>query len=319
MATVSFYVYLHKRASDGRVFYVGKGFDKRAWKKSCRSDYWKRIEKKHGRTVEIVLDGLQEWYAFELEAQLVDFYGRENLCNLRDGGEGGISPSQETRQKMSIARKGRKDKPETLEKKRKRMLGKPLADEIKKKISATLKGRTGRKHSKETKEKLRSIFSGRVVTAETGRKISEAKKGKKGRKMSESEIKAIKERLNKKIYCSNGMVFASQTDACNFLNSIGKITKGNSALSNCANGKTSSAYGFVWSFDNSAFGKEAPNTNNEKKQVKCSNGMVFNSISEAGEWVYNSGMSKSKRTRSNISSCCLGNLGSAYGLHWQYL
>jgi len=117
MATNLFYVYLHRKKSNNDVFYVGKGFDKRAWKKTSRSEYWKRIENKHGRIVEIVKDGLQENEAFELEKEVIAFYGRKNLCNLNDGGYGGTNPSQETRLKMSIAGKGKIVSEETREKK----------------------------------------------------------------------------------------------------------------------------------------------------------------------------------------------------------
>lgn len=87
------YVYLHRKATNGEVFYVGKGSDKRCFDKSHRSDYWKRVFKKHGVVVEIYESGLQEWYANELEINLIAYYGRKNLklgslINLTDGGEG---------------------------------------------------------------------------------------------------------------------------------------------------------------------------------------------------------------------------------------
>lgn len=313
----SHYVYLHKRASDGRVFYVGKGFGKRAWKKTQRSDWWKRIEAKHGRTVEIFMDGLQEWYAFELEAELIDFYGRENLCNLRDGGHGGINPSEETRQKMSIARKGRKDSPETLEKKRLASLGRSPSMEARKKISASLKGNKSHGWSKESREKLSKSLKGRIFSAEHGKRISEAKKGKTGRKLPAHEIEAIKERLSKTIYCSNGMIFKSQLHAIDFLKKQGHSPSDNSAISRCATGKTGYAYGFVWGYDDSVFGKKPPTPINEKKPIKCSNGMIFASVSDAGQWVMDSGLSKCK-ANSNISSCLTNKLKSAYGLTWAY-
>lgn len=103
-----FYVYLHKKNTDKSVFYVGKGTGKRAWKKSQRSEYWKRIEKKHGRIVEILKNELNEQEAFDLEKETIKFYGRKNLCNLNDGGFGGINPSKETKIKMRLARIGKK-------------------------------------------------------------------------------------------------------------------------------------------------------------------------------------------------------------------
>ena len=75
------------------MFYVGKGKGGRAWSPSGRNQMWERVNSKHGRIVEIVEQNLQEWYAFELEKDLISLYGRRDdkygtLVNLTDGGEG---------------------------------------------------------------------------------------------------------------------------------------------------------------------------------------------------------------------------------------
>jgi hypothetical protein len=97
-STRDFYVYVHRRATDGTVFYVGKGTGNRAYASQGRSRYWRNIVSKHGYTVQIVQTGMQEWWAFEMERELISSYGRENLCNLTDGGEGcsGVKKSPET-------------------------------------------------------------------------------------------------------------------------------------------------------------------------------------------------------------------------------
>ena len=99
---MDFYVYLHKKKTNGEVFYVGKGSGDRAWKKEGRNEFWKKVVNKHGYDVEIHSNHLQEWYAFELERDLIAYYGRRQLglgtlVNLSDGGEGtgGWVPSQE--------------------------------------------------------------------------------------------------------------------------------------------------------------------------------------------------------------------------------
>lgn len=87
-----FYVYLHRKLTDGSVFYVGKGYLSRAWRDgpgSGRSVRWNRTVSKHGYSVDIYISGVQEWYAFEVEKELIAYYGRDRLCNLTDGGEGG--------------------------------------------------------------------------------------------------------------------------------------------------------------------------------------------------------------------------------------
>lgn len=88
-----YYVYVHKKASTGEIFYVGKGVNKRCTSPHRSNKFWKFVALKHGVIVEIVAEGLQEWYAFELEKELVDYYGRRNdnrgsLVNLCDGGSG---------------------------------------------------------------------------------------------------------------------------------------------------------------------------------------------------------------------------------------
>lgn len=102
-------VYIHRKLSDGSIFYIGKGRgEKRARSKSARSTIWKRIEAKHGRSVDIVLDGLSNDQACELESFLISEIGRENLANMTDGGEGtpGRYVSEKTRKLVSEKNRG---------------------------------------------------------------------------------------------------------------------------------------------------------------------------------------------------------------------
>ena len=110
---MDFYVYLHRKKTTGEVFYVGKGKGRRAWQHSDRSDYWKKVANKHGYLVELFQNNIQEWYAFELERELISYYGREDLnegtlVNFTDGGEGlsGYSHSLERKTEMSEQRRG---------------------------------------------------------------------------------------------------------------------------------------------------------------------------------------------------------------------
>lgn len=102
-------VYVHKKKSDGSIFYVGKSHGhKRANLKSNRTEYWKRVERKYGRTVHIVSEGLSNDEACELEMFLISEIGRDNLVNMTDGGEGapGRFVSEETREKVRNKNKG---------------------------------------------------------------------------------------------------------------------------------------------------------------------------------------------------------------------
>lgn len=98
---MDFYVYLHKKKTTGEVFYVGKGSGKRAWSVRGRSKFWKSIVSKYGVDIEVYADNLQEWYAFELEQDLISLYGRRDLgdgalVNLNDGGYGGTCGYEHT-------------------------------------------------------------------------------------------------------------------------------------------------------------------------------------------------------------------------------
>lgn len=100
------YVYVHRRADDGRIFYVGKGsHPDRANERSSRNRFWHAVVSKHGLIVEVVLHFQTDQLAQQCERDLIAWYGRENLTNLTDGGDGcaGINPSRETRAKLSAA------------------------------------------------------------------------------------------------------------------------------------------------------------------------------------------------------------------------
>lgn len=86
-----FYVYLHYRASTGRVCYVGKGQRGRAWSARGRNRHWLRCAAKHGIAVDVVADGLSEPCAFDMECAFIAALGGagEKLCNQTSGGEGG--------------------------------------------------------------------------------------------------------------------------------------------------------------------------------------------------------------------------------------
>lgn len=108
-----FCVYIHRRNHDGTAFYVGKGLKYRPYQKSGRSSWWHRIVNKYGYTVEIVIENLQEWAAFEIEKDLIAYYGRMDLgdgglCNLSDGGEGasGCVPTKERLAQLSAQSSG---------------------------------------------------------------------------------------------------------------------------------------------------------------------------------------------------------------------
>ena len=171
------YVYQHIRNDTGNVFYIGIGSDKggkyyRAYRKTGRNNYWNNITNKHGYRVEIVMDNLSWEEAISNERRLISIYGRKNLCNMTDGGEGtpGWKPTEEQRIEMSRIRKGKcyggREK------------GFKTPEETRKKISESMKGNNRNKRNPvpdETRTKIKEALLGKpsptrkkVMCIETG-------------------------------------------------------------------------------------------------------------------------------------------------------
>lgn len=214
-----YYVYLHKRSSDGSVFYVGKGKHNRAWAKRNYNSHWTNIAKKHGLSVEICQDNMTEDDAFLLEMWLIAKIRHEgyDLCNKTDGGDG--------------------------------VPGTGLVE----------------------------------------------------------------------VYCSNGMRFASMTEATDWVrrNVSDKASIG--SIWSCCAGRDKSAYGFTWSYNDDCGEYIDPGERRgqlQSKEVHCSNGMSFSSVKSAAEWLRGNGWPKAGGA--GISSCCRGVYGTAYGYGWSY-
>jgi len=101
-------LYRHIRLDTNTPFYIGIGQDeKRAYDKHHRNDHWKRIVKKHGYKVHIMMDDLTWEEACQKEIEFIQLYGRKDLglgtlVNMTDGGDGNLNPSKETRTKICI-------------------------------------------------------------------------------------------------------------------------------------------------------------------------------------------------------------------------
>lgn len=97
-----FYIYCHRKKTDGKCFYIGKGTGNRFKSKNGRNQYWHNIVNKHGFEVIILINNINEEKTFEYESYFCKQIGYENLCNIRkELGNGGYSMSEETKQKIS--------------------------------------------------------------------------------------------------------------------------------------------------------------------------------------------------------------------------
>ena len=164
MLDKQFYVYVHMKATDDSVFYVGKGCKYRYTTKQGRNQYWNRIVNKHGFVAEIIKDGLSFQEANAYEIQLIKELRDQGcqLCNMTDGGEGclGVKKTPEQKAAISLKNKGKKRSDKTKAKMlgNKNALGTKRSPEVKAKMSASKKGTNnlqGRFVSEETRNKTR--------------------------------------------------------------------------------------------------------------------------------------------------------------------
>jgi len=188
-----YYTYAYLR-EDKTPYYIGKGKGKRIYSTN-------RIIKppKDKSRVIYLKQNLTEEEAFRHEIYMIAVFGRKDLgtgilYNLTDGGDGasGLSHSEESKIKMSGAKKGKSQSEET----RRKMseanrgenhpnYGKTLSEETRKKMSEAKKNQ-----SEETRRKISEAKKGKSQSEETRRKMSEAKKNmseETKRKLSEAK------------------------------------------------------------------------------------------------------------------------------------
>lgn len=168
-----YYIYAYLRL-DGTPYYIGKGKGIRAYQKQNH----KVSVPKNKSQIIIMETNLTEVGALALERFYIRWYGRKNigtgiLRNLTDGGEGvsGLVLSEESRNKISLGNKGKKQTSKAKEKISKSKKGKGIG------INAGAKHPFyGKTHTLETRERLSRARKGRKYSPETCLKMSEAKK-----------------------------------------------------------------------------------------------------------------------------------------------
>lgn len=250
-----FYVYLHRRADNNEVFYVGKGSGDRIYRKDGRSVWWNSIVTKHGYTYEYAEKGLSEESAFDLEIELIKFY-RENghtLCNIKDGGQGyaGYKPTAERVAKL-----------------REHLQSEEFKANMRKKIGKEVICSNGMifETCKEAEKWCEYSPSGSKISTCCRRERKSAH-GFVWRFLTDCDD--LMECLNngrdafvefkcqehldkskpKKVYCSNGMSFYSGREATRWYHSIGFTKVISSYISVCCNGRKKTLHGLQWSFE----------------------------------------------------------------------
>lgn len=153
-----YYVYLHYKTGEDKPFYVGKGKGERAYSTHNRSKYWHNVAT-GGYKVEYEFEQLDETTALQMEADLIQMWGRRNLntgclVNLTDGGDTNNNRvvTIDTRRRMRDAQLGKKRATSAVEKARQKLAGHPVSDETREKIS---RAQIGKVVSNETRDRLR--------------------------------------------------------------------------------------------------------------------------------------------------------------------
>lgn len=161
MGSAEFYVYEHWRPDIDQCFYVGKGRGRRAYNLRPRNPYYRAIKAKlktEGLAIEIriIAKEMAESSAFSLEVERIEYWRSVGvrLANLTNGGDGVSGLHAEGRALIAAKLKGNKhsaglkrsEKAKTAISLRmmgnKIWLGRPIAEETKRKLSQIHKGRT---------------------------------------------------------------------------------------------------------------------------------------------------------------------------------
>lgn len=224
--TEKFYVYLHLKADDGSVFYIGKGQGKRAFHNKIyqRSKWWHHVANKHGVKVNIIESFENEADALSLEIYLIQSYRQlgAHLINLTNGGDGasGYVQSEETKNKHRLA-----------------SLKAWGNDEFK--IAQSLKAKeTALKQwgSLEFKEKtiagIKRLHKDPIYRQYNLEKL---------KKMSDINSRTIKN-------IETGMIFKNRTEAVLWLKAIGIKTANQVSIGYALNGRYSTAYNYHWEY-----------------------------------------------------------------------
>lgn len=162
--SLTYYVYAHLNPISLKPFYIGKGKGNRWYSTQDRSNWWGNYTAKHGFIPKILVDGLSNKDACEIEKQYISRYGFKKagglLINQTAGGEGGNTFDPIGGKNWNSGKTGIY-KPEAIEKLRQSRIGKKLPEDVKAKVLAGLKKAAAKSLESRT-HKVRCLVTGKV-------------------------------------------------------------------------------------------------------------------------------------------------------------
>lgn len=258
-----FYVYLHRRKTDGTVFYVGKGSGYRATSRSGRNRWWKRVVEKHGYYHEIISSGLTNDESCALEIEKISELRDKGvkLCNVANGGESGLAGiplSDAHKQLLRDMNLGKKQNPDHARKSAMAKVGKKQPRAA---VEAMVKDKRKRVINSNGEVFLSASHAARAMADRHGAyasqgNISMACRGERPGAFGYGWSYDLKKTpdapsgitsIMKRIRCSNGMEFNSAQDAMRWVKSWRGISNTQN-ITACARGESKTAYGFSWEY-----------------------------------------------------------------------
>ena len=221
-----FYVYIHRKADDDSIFYIGKGQGKRAYHQNSyhRSKLWHQTVFSHGLKVEIIESFHSEKDALSFERYLIASYRLLNqpLINKTNGGQG-LSGYEAPE---SVRLKHRSD-----------ALKSWMNPEFRNKNTNTAI-KLGEKNWKSQEYRQKTVAGMRKLHADPVFKKKHAEKLAMMSKLNSKSFKNIE----------TGMIFKNRPEAILWLKSLGFNTANQVSIGYALNGKYPTAYTYHWEY-----------------------------------------------------------------------
>jgi hypothetical protein len=302
MTRRDFYVYLHHKADDGTVFYVGKGCGHRAFVRSDRRNHgWQLAKKKHGLNVSFLRKDMPEVCALTLERMAIHFFRERGfpLTNIFDAGGNSATGFKPNWRKPVVCSNGMQF---------------PSADD-----AAAWCRKIG----------YSSINGGHITACARG--VRGSAYGFSwwflGNKPATYVARYVRSSINSPksvlVNCSNGMSFNSQAKAAIWCRAQGYKKACQSGISAACNGKMAYAYGHAWWVDRArpmSLGNAKLKSrlmSVRSKKVIMNDNVCFFSIMDAISSMKDWGLLTS--ASGIIASCKSGGIKKSGGMAWAYL